>query len=448
MNLLKCAILEYTRKPIKYILLGIIFFAVFTGAWIGIQLLDSAEVAQDKMLEKIGAYLQLDLKDNVEVDEDFEGKIDADIRSEILNIQYVKGVNQEKGDYAFPLSFQNVKEHKGENPSHKDDNDLADEMTADSVSVLTNLDCSLIDAFRLGEAELIEGKYAADDCSGVMIEEKLAKENNLQLGSYLTLGTSTVKSVKAKVVGVYRYNGYFEITENNSIGDNIYAMSPFNRIYSSFDIGEKLFQIKREDLPLNIYITQPQYNDIVGRKIKSLDFDWELYGLYNMTASIYKIEGQQISTLLNYAKLILFYVLAIGLVLISIVLNLYAKFILHDMGVFYALGASKKRIILQNLISLMVIALFSSGMALLVASVISKDVCGNLILQTTVFQGTAQMLNGFNGGSEVTLRFFSVRQGIGYGGIVMVVLMLSNVPCIMKLNKKNLRKVLLGQGGK
>ena len=233
-----------------------------------------------------------------------------------------------------------------------------------------------------------------------------------------------------------------------SIGDNIYAMSPFNRIYSSFDIGEKLFQIKREDLPLNIYITQPQYNDIVGRKIKSLDFDWELYGLYNMTASIYKIEGQQISTLLNYAKLILFYVLAIGLVLISIVLNLYAKFILHDMGVFYALGASKKRIILQNLISLMVIALFSSGMALLVASVISKDVCGNLILQTTVFQGTAQMLNGFNGGSEVTLRFFSVRQGIGYGGIVMVVLMLSNVPCIMKLNKKNLRKVLLGQGGK
>ena len=30
-----------------------------------------------------------------------------------------------------------------------------------------------------------------------------------------------------------------EITENNSIGDNIYAMSPFNRIYSSFDIGEK-----------------------------------------------------------------------------------------------------------------------------------------------------------------------------------------------------------------
>ena len=61
MNMLKCAILEYTRKPIKYILLSIIFFAVFTGAWIGIQLLDSAEVAQDKMLEKIGAYLQLDL---------------------------------------------------------------------------------------------------------------------------------------------------------------------------------------------------------------------------------------------------------------------------------------------------------------------------------------------------------------------------------------------------
>ena len=146
------------------------------------------------------------------MDEEFEGKIDSDIRSEILNIQYVKGVNQEKGDYALPLTFQNVKEHKGENPLHKADNDLADEMTADSVSVLANLDCSLIDAFRLGEAELIEGKYATDDCSGVMIEEKLAKKNNLQLGSYLALGTSTVKSVKAKVVGIYRYNGYFEIS--------------------------------------------------------------------------------------------------------------------------------------------------------------------------------------------------------------------------------------------
>jgi putative ABC transport system permease protein len=400
MGILQCSLLEAVRKPARYLVLFLLFTIIFTGVLLGLNVYCSADLAKNSALDRIGGYIMYEAKDAGENGGFGRQRISEDAKKKLAPIEHVKGLNQHLAEYAFPVGFENVKEHTGEKPDPDPAlyEDVSDDLRPNSIILDANTDCALIDDFRRGNSTLVEGDFPSDKHPGIMIEEKMSLQNDLAVGDSVALASYGGNSVKASITGIYRTAGSFEITKDNSVGEAVFAMSPYNRCYASLDVGASLYKTVVESLPLCIYIDQPQNVEVVGNAIKSLDLNWADYDLINMTASDYSVEGAQIESVSNYARAILLYVIVIGAILISLILAVYVRYYVHDAGVLIALGARKRRVMLQFAVTVTAVVICAFAASAIISGFTASGIANALIDQVATVEGVriASYQSGLN----------------------------------------------------
>jgi putative ABC transport system permease protein len=415
---------------------------------VGLQIYSSADAAKNDALDTIGGSIVYEMNGNHE--DPSEQRISNEIRKQILPIDHVIGVNRHIADYAFPVDFENVRDYTGETPIS--DPSLyevdSENLRPYSVIVDANTDCSLIDDFRLEKALLTGGEFPTVEHPGVVIEQHLSEQNGLTIGDAITFTVPGGKDVTALITGVYRTTGSFHITGDNYLGEAIFAMSPYNRIYTSLDVGTSLYRVDPESLSLTIHIDQPQNVEIVGKEIKNLDLNWKDYALVNMTATLYSIEGTQIENLSGYAKAILLYVILIGAILISLVLTIYVRYYIHDAGIFIALGANKSRVVLQYAIAMIAVVLSALLVSVIVSNIISGEITNSFIEQTATSSTTTySYVSGLNPNYDVQIRGF---RPIDYGyfmGVAMLFLIISCGHLALEIIRYQPRSILINKRG-
>jgi putative ABC transport system permease protein len=448
MGVLKRSLLEGVRKPVRYIVLFLLFTIIFTGIFVGLNIYSSADIAKNNALDKIGGYILYETKDTGESPGQW---ITEDVKDQIRPIKHVKGLNQNIADYAFPMNFENVKDYTGETPDADSSLYEADYDSLRPYSVImdSNTDCELIDDFRTGKSSIVEGAFPSDRYPGVMTEERLSKQNNLTVGDTITFGSAAGNEVEAQITGVYRTKGSFEITKDNSIGEAIFAMSPYNRCYTSLNIGASLYGISPESRSLYIYVDQPQNVEEVGGRIKSLDLNWDDYNLVNMTATQYSIEGTQIEIMLNYASTILLYVMLIGAILVSLVLSVYARYYVYDAGIFIALGESKKRILLQFAITVTTVVLLAFIISEIISGVIAGEVTDAVINRTTTMKiDIASFLSGYEASYDVQTQELRLKDYAYFVGITILFILFSCSLLAAEIIRYRPRAILTNRKGR
>ena len=276
-------------------------------------------------------------------------------------------------------------------------------LTPDSVIMDANLDCSIIDDFRIGDSVLITGNFPTESNPGVLLEERLAEQNRLTVGDSILLTYVNGKEVSAKVCGIYRTKGTFLVTEDNFVGEAVYAWSPYNRIYASLDLAQQLYEIDIEKLPLSIYVDSISHMKKVENKIKALELDWEhAYELSDITTQEYGFHklASQIEEITSYSTLTIVYALLIGIILLSLILNLFLQYYIQDAGILIALGSGKVRVILQHLFATGMIAAVATLVAALISGLCTKSLMGKLIQNTTI---EWTMVGSYQNGLEHTI---------------------------------------------
>lgn len=441
MDIERFAYLECIRKPVKNVILCIIFIIIFSGTLVGLRIYSSTQQARDDALNTIGAYIQLSENYSEKVE---QVQISEEMIDKVQTVQHVIGVNQNLAEYAIPVNFINVKQYSGETPDPDDLSYLeAYDITPDNVVVDANLDNQFLDIFRLNQARLLEGTIPNNANRGLMIEKHLAEINGSSIGDFLRLTSSKGIEVKAEIIGIYEIDAVFQITKNNTLGEGIFSLSPYNRIYASLDIGMSLYDRDPSQLILNIIVDHPDNVTKVGKTIKSFNFDWEQYGLYNMTETFYQDYARHIDELGNYAKLLLFYILTIGAVFLSIVLTIFSGYYKYDSGILLSLGAPKSSIVFQYFLSTAYIIVFS----LIVSAIIVYSV-GNSIVQVMINQtgmvsiGIAQFNNGLNGDFSVHIQSLGLRGLLLFIGTVFFFLVLSCASPTYQILKFKPREIL------
>ena len=428
MGIIKCSLIECARNPIRYLILFFLFTIIFTGILVGLNVYSAADAAKNSALDTIGGYIWLEVNDLEENDETTRHYITEDMKKQILQIDHVKGVNQNSSDYAFPVDFGNVREHTGETPI-SDPSLYIDYENIRPYSIIidANTDTSLIDDFRLGNAVLVSGSFPSGNQPGVVMEERLSAQNGLEIGDAIAISSAEVNDVKTVITGIYRTPGSFIITKDNALGDAIFAMSPYNRIYSSLDVGASLYNVDTERIPLHIYVDRPQKTEAVIDAILALDFGWSTdYAITNMTDFEYSVEGAQIDTMINYARIILLYVIIIGAILLSLVLTVNVRYYLHDAGILLALGASKKRVLLQYAISVAAVILLAFLASVIVSDIFAGNVTGRLISQTTsAYVATNSYSNGLDKNYDVNAQGLRIKDYFYFAGTTLLFLVFS-----------------------
>lgn len=379
MSTAKRAFLYLTRKRSKSILLFIILLVLTTLVMSAVAIGNATEVAAAELRRTLGGYFKLE--NNVE----YSGKQQAItdlLIDRIANIDGIKVSNRMNLEYLLAPGFTL---EPGRFAIEGDEK-------AYLTRFLGNSDSSLHEYFLLRSFELVEGRHIKpDDENKVLISKKVAELNGLSVGDTISaeLYFDDGRINKNMTGNSYQWNivGIFDINTASSGSNEMAAECDMVNNFVFADISS-MMRVQTDQNTENagkyrevsFFVDDPaQLNTILDIAYQMEDIDWESFKL-NINDKAYQRAISPLERLGNYIKLFLFIMIGISVVLLSLLLIMWMRDRVHEIGILLSVGIKKSSMIGQHLLEVLILLLFSLAVAFPLSSIIS-DFAGSAFLE-------------------------------------------------------------------
>lgn len=345
--MIESAYLYITRKKERTLIMFVLLTVITTSIYVALSLLTRSVNVERNLKRVTSSTLTLTRKDGNKIKKENFKKIEKlkDIKKVIYNdISYgnsnIKVINKDQliKRYDLPDNFKNL---------------LYVESTTDSVNNLL---------FKSGVYSLVSGRNIKEnDDNKVIIHEDLAKRNNLKLGDKIDINILEKDSKTYEIVGIFKgkkeekYTGLTSDFSENHVflsGNNLKEVTSINILSNDTKKIEKEL-LKRKDI--NDYILssdrerlETSFNEI--KKIKSM--------IIIMTISI----------------------IVVSLTILSLILILWMRGRLYEIGVLLELGSSKTFLILKFILELVMITIVSNILSIVVGTIILNNLFTKFML--------------------------------------------------------------------
>ena len=354
MNVYKRALLYVIRKKGKSLMLFLLLLLITVSVMVGVSIRDGTAKAAENLRTTIGASFtmsgninNLDFCDNEAGYTAEKIPISLNTVEQIRNIEGIKTYNAEQ--YT-SVTAEGI--------------DYLSGMPSGSLSA--NTETAYQTDFINGILELAEGRHITeDDRDAALISDKLAAENNLQVGSELVLESASDDSreqTKVLIVGLYSSDGKMEY-------DN-------DTIFTTHDVYWKLSRQKPFGYSGNItfYVTDPkELNHIVEQVQQIESIQWEDYFI-RINESEYKAVAYQIQTMERLTEILITVIAGVGFIVVALVLAMRIKNRIHEAGIFLSVGESAPQIMLQLICEILMIAV----LVFLVSPMLGRFIVGQV----------------------------------------------------------------------
>ena len=318
----------------------------------------------------------------------------------------IKGANYQ---FATPVNLLGSKVVEGQN------NLILDEKTNKNNLVMLNANTNTADNsdFKSEVLKLKKGRHIGpEDLNKVLVHEEFAKLNNLDIGSKIKLEKANSSEQKTtnkdyEVVGIY--SG----TKNNEFQG---LSSDFieNTVYTDYKSSQELMGYSESDkkvTSVDYFVKNPEKLEDVAKSVENLAIeDTEIVksnkNFQTVIASLQSIE--KIIDMVKIGSIIA------SVIILSLVLIFWLRERLHEIGILLSIGTSKTKIILQQIIELVYIAVFS---------IILSSVLENVILKYGV-KNAIDKLGVDNLPEAISQQILNVKVELGYVLTVSVILFL------------------------
>ena len=399
MSIFKRAFLYVTRKRGKTILLFAILLIMATFVLTGLSIWKASEVAQLNLRQSLGGKFDVfvdwsnspyvvkePVKD--EVDEE-TGKTTSSFLmystvqftpENIAAIKAVSGVKYCSARQDNLLPFDELSLFPGTIST-----DAKYQGYTKTLGVCNTEDDEL---FTTSTLTLAEGRHiSADDTHVAIISRDLADRNELKIGDYLTAHSYSVEDngftgleIKVQIIGLFAPNVVEQFGETVTTYDKIQ-----NRIFvdlqtsKEFDGGEINYGFS----VLHVTIDDPQNMAQVVAAVKALPgIDWKAFTV-EVDNEIYENAAAPLATLNELVVTLLVVIIVVSAIILALILTLWTKTRIHEIGVFLSVGIRKSAIIGQYLIEVLLIAVFAFGLSYFTSNAIAGQI-GNHLLEQSV----------------------------------------------------------------
>ncbi len=225
--------------------------------------------------------------------------------------------------------------------------------------------------------------------NNVVIEESLAKQNNLKVNSTFTLKDSNDKTYKMTVVGLYKSGS----TENDLAADFSF-MNPANQIYTALSVPNQI-DGKTGTLGSAIFnLENPEDSEKFVKEATKL-IDTDKFEVQSNDA-IYQQMLQPLNNISSFSKNIVILVTLAGAIILALIVMLMVRERRFEIGVLMSLGESKGKIVAQFFTELFMIMVVSIGIASATGNFVGNAVGQQLLNQETQTSQTNQptQING------------------------------------------------------
>ena len=424
--MIKNAIAYILRKRNRTVILFIILTIVLSCLYSCLNIMKSTSNLENNLYKLSNTSLSITQNNN----ENFE----TNQFKEIENIKEIKETINQYDGLAKPTNINAV---EGMQMVERDD--LPEEFK-NILSVEATNNTEKNNLFNSGIFTLTKGRHIEkDDREKIIIHEELAQKNNLGLNDKIRLELFDLNNNEIKteyefeIIGIFsgkrqeKYTGMTsDFSENMVFIDYESSQTALNKAENNKVVNK-----------LEIFSDSSEDTDIVLNKIKEIKIDWSQFNIEKDDGA-YEETLESVSGIKHIIKIMTYSIMAGGIIVLSLILILWLRERIYEIGILLSIGIIKAKIIAQFIFELIFISLPSIVASLFLGNVILNQMIGGIINSDNSTININNLLKNDNSISNITI--FLQSYGILIGIIVLSVIIASAM-ILVKKPKEILSKI-------
>ena len=365
--MIKNAIAYITRKRNRTLIIFIILTIVLSCLYSCLTIMKSSNEIEKTLYESSNSSISITKKDGKYFNV-----------NQFKDIEKLKEVEEKVIQYDGLAKLKDAKVVSGEQRINRED--LSDEFkNVVSLEATNNTKRNIL--FSSGVFTIKEGKNIEEnDKNSIIVHEEFAKQNNLKLGDEVNLElldieeSGKIKSHKFKIIGIF--SGKKQETYTGLSSD-----FSENMVFVDYSTSQEILNKSENNKIANkilMYSGSAESTDLALNKLKELKIDESKY-FVEKDSNAFEESLESVSGIKHIIKIMTYSIMLGGMVVLSLILILWLRERIYEIGIFLSIGTSKIQIIMQFIFELLFISIPSIISSLFLGNVLIKVIAGGLI---------------------------------------------------------------------
>ena len=365
--MIKNAIAYITRKRNRTLIIFIILTIVLSCLYSCLTIMKSSNEIEKTLYESSNSSISITKKDGKYFNV-----------NQFKDIEKIKEVEKIIIQYDGLAKLKDAKVVSGEQRINRED--LSDEFkNVVSLEATNNTKRNIL--FSSGVFTIKEGKNIEEnDKNSIIVHEEFAKQNNLKLGDEVDLElldvekSGKIKSHKFKIIG--SFSGKKQETYTGLSSD-----FSENMVFVDYSTSQEILNKSENNKIANkilMYSSSAESTDLALNKLKELKIDESKY-FVQKDSNAFEESLESVSGIKHMIKIMTYSIMLGGIIVLSLILILWLRERIYEIGIFLSIGTSKIQIIMQFIFELLFISIPSIISSLFLGNVLIKVIAGGLI---------------------------------------------------------------------
>ena len=365
--MIKNAIAYITRKRNRTLIIFIILTIVLSCLYSCLTIMKSSNEIEKTLYESSNSSISITKKDGKYFNV-----------NQFKDIEKIKEVEKIIIQYDGLAKLKDAKVVSGEQRINRED--LSDEFkNVVSFEATNNTKRNILFSSRVFTIK--EGKNIEEnDKNSIIVHEEFAKQNNLKLGDEVDLElldlekSEEIKSHKFKIIGIF--SGKKQETYTGLSSD-----FSENMVFVDYSTSQEILNKSENNKIANkilMYSSSAESTDLALNKLKELKIDESKY-FVEKDSNAFEESLESVSGIKHIIKIMTYSIMLGGIIVLSLILILWLRERIYEIGIFLSIGTSKIQIIMQFIFELLFISIPSIISSLFLGNVLIKVIAGGLI---------------------------------------------------------------------
>ncbi len=365
--MIKNAIAYITRKRNRTLIIFIILTIVLSCLYSCLTIMKSSNEIEKTLYESSNSSISITKKDGKYFNV-----------NQFKDIEKIKEVEKIIIQYDGLAKLKDAKVVSGEQRINRED--LSDEFkNVVSFEATNNTKRNILFSSRVFTIK--EGKNIEEnDKNSIIVHEEFAKQNNLKLGDEVNLElldieeSGKIKSHKFKIIGIF--SGKKQETYTGLSSD-----FSENMVFVDYSTSQEILNKSENNKIANkilMYSGSAESTDLALNKLKELKIDESKY-FVQKDSNAFEESLESVSGIKHMIKIMTYSIMLGGIIVLSLILILWLRERIYEIGIFLSIGTSKIQIMMQFIFELLFISIPSIISSLFLGNVLIKVIAGGLI---------------------------------------------------------------------
>ena len=365
--MIKNAIAYITRKRNRTLIIFIILTIVLSCLYSCLTIMKSSNEIEKTLYESSNSSISITKKDGKYFNV-----------NQFKDIEKIKEVEKIIIQYDGLAKLKDAKVVSGEQRINRED--LSDEFkNVVSFEATNNTKRNILFSSRVFTIK--EGKNIEEnDKNSIIVHKEFAKQNNLKLDDEVNLElldieeSGKIKSHKFKIIGIF--SGKKQETYTGLSSD-----FSENMVFVDYSTSQEILNKSENNKIANkilMYSSSAESTDLALNKLKELKIDESEY-FVQKDSNTFEESLESVSGIKHMIKIMTYSIMLGGIIVLSLILILWLRERIYEIGIFLSIGTSKIQIIMQFIFELLFISIPSIISSLLLGNVLIKVIAGGLI---------------------------------------------------------------------